>query len=532
MSNRYHMSSIFFTISDYIKLEYTFNSKQFNTNEVGFRRILNQYTGIDAVVNIDSAKYKTKNVADNHAVLTQNQEYAVLDADGPVFYPNFDPNISINNITIFPNLNHNYDRVRIHILSGYQFQNLFGFIASIIVKTIDNKLLKLASLSYTRSDFDLLYFNDSPLKISEQVFDKFVEFYVPSHRQMLDDQISFPNSTSILSYYLTNGKKLANLDTIYCEYLDITGVNNRNGITFFRTGEGIKFSFLNTDPVSGLVADIRFANDGDYIEYNASYNNEVVENFIFKLNSVAGNRYYIIHELQIREQVGNSFFNSASFSQIQTSNFDRVFEFKPIVTNSNTDFLHIQYTIRLYNSADGRSIFKTSNISTADVHRFGKNVSMVLNVGNTTQPIKTYNFLEQKQFLVSSNLSEIIKSKVVTVFEKSNNLVLNGINEDVVIAPFDNYLKFDIVRNDGESLKAVNISSGKVFMVFIRPDQSKLYIEESYEQVLDKTNGEILFKIEKQTSELIQTFTNPKSFIISKNENLETVIIESTWRKS
>ncbi len=386
-------TSAFFSINKYVVLDYIYDSMTLASTTDTFRKIVNGYAnGETSIVNKDDMKLVTKNVADNAVVRLDNAKYVLLDVDGPYFYPNLDPNISVQDITIpttFPVI---YDKIRIHILSGYQFPNLFGFIASIFCRQSDGSILRLSNLSYTRSDFDLLYFNPQPLKMAEFIYDKFVEFLVPSQNYMLQQQLASPGSSMILPYFLSSGKFLATQQIIYCEYHNITDITDTNGIRQFSVDEAVLFSLSSADKFNLLVARIFKAEDGDYFEYYAEYDSDLIEDFIYKINSVAGNKFYIIHELSVIEQIGSTFTRTQTISHVQVGDYSKQFKFKPVLDNADqaTSF-SLEYTIRFYNSSDGKSIFKTSTLTSSEVAKFSKKGGIKLNVGDSNAAIKVYN---------------------------------------------------------------------------------------------------------------------------------------------
>ncbi len=95
----------------------------------------------------------------------------------------------------------------------------------------------------------------------------------------------------------------------------------KNGILYMNPGNTTKFAFDSYDKFSLLVARITENVDGNYFEYYGEYNSEIIENFIFALNAVAGNAFYLIHDLRIIEQQGATFIQTSSFSNVQQSNY-------------------------------------------------------------------------------------------------------------------------------------------------------------------------------------------------------------------
>ena len=512
-------TSLLFNINKFVLLEYIYSGTTsptvYSTNDAPFRRITNAYTGEDTIVNDNnSAAAITNNGIDNTVVDLNDGRCALLDNDAAYFYPSVDSNITVSPINITPTLNVVYDKVRVHILSGYNFEDLEGFMLSIYLRQNDDKKLRLCDLSYLKTDPNRIFFNPKPLKLAELIYDKFVEFEIPSQADMLADQEAAPGSSTTLSFWLTNGTYIGNSNTVYCEYHNIREVIEEQGITYFRPEEEVRFAFASVDSFGLLTADIQEASDGDYFEYRALYNGQSIEDFIFALNSVAGNNFFIIHELRVIEQVGISFTETDNITNIQNSDYDLINRFRPILRLTATAVsFSLEYTVRLYNSVDGRSIFKTATLTSTDVNKYGK-MTTKLNVGDTTQPLKVYNKTPQtSEFNILDNLTETVKTKVLSTYINNNDIRVKSDSDlDRSIAglllkvnPFDNFFKFNLSTlpnpGDTESEKALGLSTiSEYFMSFIKNDNTKLYIEEFKSANFNKEEGELAFKLSKGSS--------------------------------
>jgi len=219
-------TSLLFNISKFVILEYIYSDVtsliEHNTNDIGFRKVVNGHEdGEETIINKDNATTVTRNVVDDTVIELPDGKYALLDNDAAFFYPNADPEVSVSDITITPALDITYDRVRVHILSGYNFEDLEGFIISLYARMNNDKVVRFCNLSHLISDTSRLFFNPKPLKLAEFIYDKYVEFDIPSQNFILNQQEASPSSTTTFSYYITNGVYLANQKTIYAEYKNI-----------------------------------------------------------------------------------------------------------------------------------------------------------------------------------------------------------------------------------------------------------------------------------------------------------------------
>jgi len=519
-------------------LEYIYkgNSEQYSSANVKFRKITNGYTGVNTLLNDKDSFKTTHNVSDNNFQSLSDGKLVLLDDDSGYYYPAYDSNILVDDLTISPNITVSYDTVRVHILSGYNFQDCDGFQLNLSALMNNNKELYFTSNGFLKSDTNLLYFNPKPIKLSDFVYDKYYELKIPSLDFIITQQENNPTSTTTSGYKLTNGVLFANQKTLYCEFKTFEKTEIKNGILYATIKDSWKFPFDAYDKFDLLVADINMADDGDYFEFNASYDGNIIENFMYSINSLAGNRFYLIHEIRVIEQVGTTFFETSSFSTIQTSDYGKPLLFRPILqlADSAVSF-SLEYTMRLYNKDDGKSTFKTSSITSYDVNKFGKKVTK-LNVGNVDTPHRIYNKLEQAPvYEIKDNTISITKTDTVVHYVNSNDMVIKVGNDmtpdsniSIDLHPFMNILTFHILKKQSNSsnTQIYDLDTiGTYKMSFIKPDNSKLYIDEFVSQSFLKTNGDIAFKISESQIVEIATYTNKNFYIISLTpEGEETVL--------
>lgn len=104
------------------------------------------------------------------------------------------------------------------------------------------------------------------------------------------------------------------------------------------------------------------------------------------------------------------------------------------------------------------------------------------------------------------------------------------------ITPFDNLFKFNLRKRDNpddeDSLVAIDLdTASKYFMVFLKDDDSKLFIPEFKSPNFNKGTGEIAFKLNKQQSQAISHITrNDVFYVITRNpDGIETVIFSANF---
>ncbi len=533
------MSSSLFALGKFFLLEYIYSDNnfptQFNTAQVGFKKIVNNHQGTNTLVNIDSAISKTYNVSDMTVVELSDSKYALLDSDAAFYYPAVDPEITINLKTFQPNVNVIYDTVRLHIISGYNFPDNDGVILRFDFRQNNNIPLLFANLALLKTEKRNLFYNPRPIRISQFIYDRYWEVKIPSQASMLDSQLSNPGINNTLAGQMTDGNGLANQNTLYVDFKTIRSSDSSQGVTYFIADSQERFALASRDSFSLLLPAIKLADDGDYFIYNASYDGMSLEDFIFSLNSMAGNDYIIYHELRVSEQISASYLETDNITSIQTDNYNIPKVFVPLIRNSGAVSFAIDYTMRLYNRADGHSIFKTASISSMDVNKFGKN-KLQINVGNTL-PIKVYNKIVSSEVVQVKDLgSTVVQTKYVPTYIDTSNIVVqvddnttitNAYAKDNVIMnlyPFDNHIRFNILKLIGGQISAIDLTSNIYYLAFQKDDDKILRIEELLTNT-NKGNGELIFKIPQTTAqELLKQITH-RFFITSINsDNEETTV--------
>jgi hypothetical protein len=202
-----------------------------------FRIISNAYDNSKHIVNGNNSFTKTKNTVD-HSVVDLDSKFALLDNDSAHFYPVVDSNITVNNVTFTVNNGVKYDRVRIHLMSGYNFDDIKGFIISFYWKVKDSTVLKVANIAYTPDMVEMLQFSSKPIKLADIIYDKYIEFLIPSSAWAIQEQIDTGYDNTSFSNCITNSKFLDESGKIYCSFTQIQNLemNPNNGVLYYGAG--------------------------------------------------------------------------------------------------------------------------------------------------------------------------------------------------------------------------------------------------------------------------------------------------------
>ena len=150
-------SSKFIQLSDGILLEYIYTSQsdptEFNTATHQIEIMRDEYTGGSYLFNTENVAGEMGNYRDiSAASISKNKtQYAYLDTDIGVPYNDFDPKLtdSANLLQTFsPELNIEYDKIRIHFISGFSFTGYDGIIFEALAPRRDGLLLNLSSINF------------------------------------------------------------------------------------------------------------------------------------------------------------------------------------------------------------------------------------------------------------------------------------------------------------------------------------------------------------------------------------------------
>lgn len=529
------MNSSLFALGKFFLLEYIYSETnfpvQFNTAQAGFKKIVNNHNKLTTLVNADNALTKTYNVSDLTVVDLPDGRSALLDNDAAYYYPALDPNIIVSPVVFQPNVNVIYDTIRLHMVSGYNFPDNDGSILRIDFRQNNDVPLLLCNAALLKNERRNLFFNPRPIRISQFIYDRYWEIKVPSQAMMLQGQLDNPGLSNTLAGQMTGGIGLANQFTLYVDFKTIRSSDYSQGVAYFTTDSQERFALASRDAFGLLVADIKFATDGDYMTYSATYDGSSLEDFMFSLNSLAGNDYIIYHELRVSEQLGQTYLETNNITSIQTGDYNILNTFVPLVRNSGAASFAVDYTMRLFNRADGRSIFKSASISSMEVNKYGKN-KMQINVGNSL-PIKVYNKIVSSEAVVVKDIGGVnTQTKYVPTYIDTANIVVlvdddavanNAYSKDNVVInvyPFDNHIRMNIFRQIEGKLSPIDLTSNTYYLAFKKDDDKYLRVEETLTNQ-NKGNGELIFKLPIATAQELLKQVSRRFFITSINSDDE-----------
>jgi hypothetical protein len=546
-------------INDYALIEITYEDKTLNTNDVGFTLVNNTIQEYLQVLNDNRSELSTGNVLDRSSVQIGTNQWVRTEQDVPIPYLSTDPRFEVTSLkdeAPFLQWNVTYDRVRVHILSGYTFTAASGFVLDVSYPEKNStKSTRVSLETYVNGD-DYIVFNTRPLVINGVNYDKYVEFFIPSLSDMITEYDAAVDKQDALAYYLTSDNQgFLTEGLIKFDFYEITEVNNINGYDYLTTAIPSYVSIEPQDQFSNLAAVIR--QQGDYFEYYPTWDDAFIADYIAILNETRG-AYVVIHELTVSEQVGFSQLYSSSNVVLQTDDFDQPSLFKPILKNADTAFsFSIDYTMRLTNETDGSQIIRTASVTSFEPKRFGKN-SAKLNVREDVIPYRVYNKVTNGPvFNLPVPKQDIRVQRVIapSFYENNNVSVSTGklfidkagqfIPEDlfewdiifgqteaiVLVTPFDNYFRFNVFRVTPDSIETLDLSSAQEIDIVFETTSGNKYRYSLYQpfptnetaitnQINDPKSGKLIFRIPANDSVRMIEDLPGKFYITVRNQNI------------
>ena len=540
-------SSFYLQLAPYLLLEYTYGGSDttFISNIVKLARIQNTYTGEMQLLNTSPALNITQNVLDTSAANIGGVKWAFLDKDVPTPYISIDPKLVYTDLSgIFTSQNIVYDRVRLHFVSGYRLEDIEGLIAQVYVREAQtSKNSIFANNVYLKSD-DRDILNPKPIMLGDRMYDRYVEFLVPSLKEANTDFYANPtNAISLGNQYTSNYRGFLFNSAIYVKVFEISRVEKQNGNLFFHTSDVHEVNVNQEDTYSLLSANIEEASDGDYFVYYPTYNGNFIEDFIADLNTRGGD-HVVLNDIDVYEQIGADSVLTYSFTQAQLGEFDQPLEYRPLVKYSDVAVaFHIDYTVRIYNRENGYQLIRKASTTSFNPRKYGKNIEKIA-LAQQSYPMKVYNKVYGASTVTfnSPEATSGFNTVYVPVFFDAKRIVVqtksvlaegadptdpnfaeSGIyfgqgDARIYLSDFDSYFKFSVFQVNSPP-KKIDLSASVIQLAFKDPAGNMVKIP-ALDSTADNayTDGEVVFKVSGSIKKKILTDNTLKSFyLISSN---------------
>lgn len=574
-------SSLFYQLNSALMLEYILfdekNPVQHSASTDGWMRIKDLNEKTYQIINSDTST-NTNSIRDKSSIKLSDNSWIYLDTTPAVNYLDTNTrfnytkldntNEDINNNNFYnPDLDFtthikviNYDVVRIHVLLGYDFSDVDGFIFEILAPYNDLTNLTTSSVTFFKTDN---WFTLNPRAITQngKIYGSYIEFLVPSTRSLINDAkfsnynvLNYINpidssNWNILKEITPNTFKLHRITKT-----DIKTVGPYN-YSLFTTSLDIALSLPQKDEYQLLGCVIQESSTGDYFEYFATYDSNVIEEYmLFLINS--GGNWLLQHELVISEQIGHDWFVTDKRLQIQMDSFDSIFTHRPVLTLSSSSVAYaIDYTIRLINVDKGTSVYKTSSITSTNVKKYGKTLLKIdlsrnpanlnkvyyrknapINMTNTNQTNSTT--VVTQTLLTFVNNYSIQLGNTVLHLDSNGNFSSTSTDTSskiyaqqelqIEIDPFDNWFLFRIYQQLQGTYVLMNLSGVSQYVLIINESLKFFSVANA---IADKTKGELLFKVDQNSAAYLIKQGSGQFYINSELNGQSTVLYKGFYTK-
>lgn len=203
------MAKSLLQLTPYALVELDYETTQISTNTQSFLFFNSSYTNERQILNVTKGNNPTSNILDRSAVrLTDTRTWAHLDQDRAIPYNVYDANnLSQELLTDLTSTQWpvEYETVRLHLLSGYNLEDLDGLLLSIEYPEVSGKNCTIAQIAYLKGD-EYIKFNARPIVIAGRSYDRYIEVLIPSLFSLNEEFYANPTSGS-LAYWLSSDNK-------------------------------------------------------------------------------------------------------------------------------------------------------------------------------------------------------------------------------------------------------------------------------------------------------------------------------------
>ena len=574
----YTSTQRFVKITDYLLLEYNYTTAPtpeiyyVNTGfpAIGFEKIVNGYfDNTVQILNDPNAEATTNNVRDLSVVQVDKNRFVTLDKDYLVPYLDTDPKLtSVSNLpVVFPsNIGVYYDSVKFHIISGYNFDNLDGVILQAKYQERTGKKATLMQILLQKSDVTLPVLNPNPIYLGGALYDRYVEVKIPAYANMVYEfDVLNGNTTqpsTLAAKISSDGKGFLRDAPVEFTVFEVTQTVLKNGYQNYIGQTRSQLSIFPKDNFSALAGVIQENQFYNYLEFYPTWDGNFLEDFLTSEGKV-GNTYYVVNDIEVKEQVGLSYITTYNFTSIQTEDFNSPAIFRPVLVNSLSTSFVVNYTMRLVNKGNQNQIIRRATFSSFDVSKYGKE-NNVINLTTGAYAQKVYNKIIQAPNLISGvgvapNVTPL--EKKIPVFYKDNNISVtqetiiidkdgNVISETstpdvtrlygqgkakILIDPFDNFYKFTVYNlKDGTTPELMDLGNSLTYyIVFLDSSGQSVRVEniKNKTSISNPSQGQVSFKVVTSNSKKILGFVSKQFYIVSKTpDGIETKLYSGSWQ--
>ena len=375
------------------------------------------------------------------------------------------------------------------------------------------------------------------------MYDRYIEFLVPSLREVNKDFFADPTNPLSIGYQYTSDNRgfLIN-SSIYVKVYEIDKAERNRGILFFYTSREYEINVNQQDSYSLLTANIEEASDGDYFLYYPAFEGNFIEDFIVDLNDGGGD-YVVINDIDVYEQVGLDQLLTFSFSQVQLSGFDAPLQFRPILkyADSATTF-SIDYTVRIFNRLNAFQLIRKASVTSYFPRKYGKQLERIA-LARQSFPLKVYNkvYGSSPVTFIGNDYTGNFSTVYVPVYYEVRNIVTqvktvlstgaDPLSPDfydsvnfgqgdarVYLSDFDSYYKFSVGQVDPKTGTVVKVDlSASEIQINFKDNTGKMISIPAQPSTSEnsKADGELVFLLPGNLKSKVLFDSGVKNFYLS-----------------
>lgn len=539
----------------------------------------------DIVFNADSAEYiqqglpiGTGNVRNRSYAFVDNYKSALLDIDKVVFYNDYDPKLTPTASLPIPFTNPSgyapvYDTIRLHLVQGFNFESYEGLILNVQALRKDNSAFNLLNWVFNREDtWEVL--NPNSFFFAGRVYDSYIEVRVLSLYNLIYDYWLGTLTGDTVAERVTRQIGIKREQQIQVNFSWIREKKTIEDQDYIYLYDTLSVDIPTQDQFESIAAVIEESNDGDYVEFYATYKSNIIQQFILDLNN-NGYDFILLHDLTISEYIWDSSSNQYYWVKTddiqisQVSDYGEPNLYRPVIKNPSAISYKIDYVVRLYNRNDNSQIWKTASMISNSPAKYGrkllqlnlglnpiqsnifnKNVVKEVQINRITEPV-----LDNAKYITSFLDNTLVSVSYETINPDSDMLIkptdsgISDINKKfsssvagtiyanglarVLISDSVCFLKFVIYQKNQKSGKNVpmNLSGiGEIILSFISDTNENLDILEFPSTFTSKSNGEIVFRLTEPQSKQVLAFTNRQFRLFLRNPKGErTFLYNGKW---
>lgn len=510
-----------------------------------------------------------------------NTQFYIKDSDDDVYKKYEQSNLAFgskagksydnSNMTI------TFDKVRIYYINGYYFDTIEGFFLNLYVNRDDARFLSLYRKFISKSNVGKLFkYLERPLFISNRIYDKYIEFYVPSVKYLCSkkykDTNDFVKDMNVsdttplkVEYTILEGDDIINYNNASSAEFDVVGaIREMPNIPYSAqlfSKEGARICALPQSANSDrLKAHIELSDSSTAVSFcgmwdNEKLSNEIVAEFNSKIMLYDMGQHkrnvnlYDVTEKPLEwvayHEVLAKFYSSDSEvidgndvpepKYIQTYNFTQPFgnvnvntddiKYKPVIPrDGDINTVVFEYTFRLINLYDDVQFMRKATLSASgnSVYRLMNGTielgdDVLSNIKNYT----IYNKIEQVNQSITTPTGNPYTTQYTKVFYNTNDIKLdeNGNyvedgNYTLRLSNAPKNYKFIFRKNDADgNLTIFDLSEFTLILYSKDANGNDIIIDATYSSNMNPTLGEIEFYISANNVTKLKNVSEEKRFM-------------------